>query len=108
MTVQVEAAGSNPTQVPTSYALNQNYPNPFNPSTEVSFALKADGNVRLSVYNVLGQQVRTLVDEWMPAGNHSVTWDGRSNDGSPAASGIYFYRIQANDFVDTRKMTLLK
>jgi hypothetical protein len=108
MTVQVEAAGSNPTQVPTSYALNQNYPNPFNPSTELSFALKADGHVRLSVYNVLGQQVNTLVDEWMPAGNHSVTWNGRSSDGSPAASGIYFYRIQANDFVDTRKMTLLK
>ncbi len=108
MTVNVTAAGSNPTQVPTSYALNQNYPNPFNPSTEISFALKADGQVRLSVYNVLGQQVRTLIDEYMPAGNHSITWDGRSSDGSPASSGIYFYRIQANDYVDTRKMTLLK
>jgi hypothetical protein len=108
MTIQVDAASSNPTQVPTSYALNQNYPNPFNPSTEISFALKADGNVRLSVFNVLGQQVRTLVDEYMVAGPHSITWDGRSDNGSPAASGIYFYRIQANDFVDTRKMTLLK
>jgi hypothetical protein len=108
MTIQVEAAGSNPTQVPTSYALNQNYPNPFNPSTEISFALSADSHVRLSVYNVLGQQVRTLIDEDMTAGNKSITWDGRSDNGSPAASGIYFYRIQANDFVDTRKMTLLK
>jgi len=108
MTIQVEAAGSSPTILPDRYSLNQNYPNPFNPSTEISFALKADGNVKLSVFNVLGQQVRTLVDEYMPAGNHTITWDGRSEDGSTAASGIYFYRIQANDFVDTRKMTLLK
>jgi hypothetical protein len=108
MTIQVEAAGSNPTQVPSSYTLNQNYPNPFNPSTEISFALSQAGHVRLSVYNVLGQQVRTLIDEDMSAGNKSITWDGRSDNGNPAASGIYFYRIQANDFVDTRKMTLLK
>jgi hypothetical protein len=108
MTIDVSAAGSNPSQVPTSYALNQNYPNPFNPSTEISFALSQAGHVRLSVYNVLGQQVRTLIDQDMEAGNKSITWDGRSDNGSPAASGIYFYRIQANDFVDTRKMTLLK
>jgi hypothetical protein len=108
MTIQVEAAGNNPSIVPDRYSLNQNYPNPFNPSTEISFALKADGNVRLTVFNVLGQQVRTLVDEYMPAGNHTVTWDGHSEDGGSAASGIYFYRIQANDYVDTKKMTLLK
>jgi len=108
MTIAVEAAGNNPSIVPDRYSLNQNYPNPFNPSTEVSFALKADGNVKLMVFNVLGQQVRTLVDEYMPAGNHTVTWDGHAEDGSTAASGIYFYRIQANDFVDTKKMTLLK
>jgi hypothetical protein len=108
MTIQVEAAGNAPSSVPTSYALNQNYPNPFNPSTEISFALKADGNVRLTVFNVLGQQVSTLINEFMPAGNHTITWDGRSNDGGSAASGIYFYRIQANDYVETRKMTLLK
>jgi hypothetical protein len=108
MNIDVTAASSNPTQVPASYALNQNYPNPFNPSTEISFSLKQSGQVRLSVYNVLGQQVRTLINQEMTEGPHSVTWDGRSDNGSPAASGIYFYRIQANDYVDTRKMTLLK
>lgn len=106
MTIQVEAASA--PFVPDRYSLNQNYPNPFNPTTEIAFALKADGNVRLTVFNVLGQQVSTLVDEFMPAGKHTVTWDGRSNDGRSAASGIYFYRIQANDFIETKKMTLLK
>lgn len=94
--------------VPTSYALNQNYPNPFNPSTEIAFALPQTGHVTLTVYNILGQSVKTLVDEEMSAGPHQVTWDGTANGGSVAASGIYFYRIQANDFTATKKMTLLK
>jgi hypothetical protein len=108
ITIEVQAAGNNPSIVPDRYSLSQNFPNPFNPSTGISFALKADAKVTLTVFNVLGQQVRTLVDEYMPAGNHTITWDGRVADGTTAASGIYFYRIQANDFVDTRKMTLLK
>ena len=102
--VQVAAKGF----VPTSYALNQNYPNPFNPSTEIAFALPQSGHVTLTVYNILGQAVKTLADEEMSAGPHQVTWDGSANGGSVAASGIYFYRLQANDFVATKKMTLLK
>ena len=94
--------------LPTTYALNQNYPNPFNPSTEIAFALPSAGRVTLTVYNVLGQAVKTLVDGDLEAGSHQVTWDGTSNGGSVAASGIYFYRIQASNFVATKKMTLLK
>jgi hypothetical protein len=103
----VEAAGSSQL-VPTSYALNQNYPNPFNPSTEISFDLPQASKVDLSIYNVLGQHVRNLVEDQMEAGQHTVTWDGRDNNGNTAASGIYFYRIKANEFTDIRKMTLLK
>lgn len=94
--------------VPTSYSLNQNYPNPFNPSTEIAFALPQAGHVSLTVYNVLGQSVRTLVDGDLEAGSHQVTWDGSDSRGSVTASGIYFYRIQTRDFVATKKMTLLK
>ncbi|GAB4323106.1 MAG: hypothetical protein Kow0074_15060 [Candidatus Zixiibacteriota bacterium] len=106
-TIQVEAAGSS-SAIPTQYSLNQNYPNPFNPSTEISFALPQAGRVDLSIYNVLGQHVRSLVNGHMEAGKHTVTWDGRDKNGNVAASGIYFYRIKADEFTDIRKMTLLK
>jgi hypothetical protein len=106
-TIQVDAAGAS-SSVPTQYTLNQNYPNPFNPSTEISFALPQPTDVNLSIYNVLGQHVRNLANGYMEAGKHSVTWDGRDENGNVAASGIYFYRIQADNFTDIRKMTLLK
>jgi hypothetical protein len=106
-TVQVEAAGAS-SAIPNQYSLNQNYPNPFNPSTEISFALPQASDVDLSIYNVLGQHVRNLVSGYMEPGKHSVTWDGRDNKGNVAASGIYFYRIKAEDFSDIKKMTLLK
>jgi hypothetical protein len=107
VTIQVNAAGASST-VPTQYTLNQNYPNPFNPSTEISFALPQAGHVDLSIYNVLGQHVRTLVSGFKEADRHTVTWDGRTDQGQTAASGIYFYRIKADGFTDVRKMTLLK
>jgi len=94
--------------VPASYTLNQNYPNPFNPSTEIAFALPSASHVTLTVYNILGQSVKTLVDGDLTEGSHQVTWDGTDNGGSIVSSGIYFYRIQANNFVATKKMTLLK
>ncbi len=103
--VQVSAAKGS---VPSSYSLNQNYPNPFNPSTEIAFALPQSGHVSLTVYNVLGQSVKTLIDGTLEAGTHQVTWDGTDSHGSVTASGIYFYRIQADNFVATKKMTLLK
>jgi hypothetical protein len=89
--------------LPTEYSLHQNYPNPFNPITEISFALPNAANVKLEIFNIMGQRVATLVDQHLEAGNHSVTWDG-----SRVASGIYFYRFDAGDFVESKKMVLLK
>jgi len=89
--------------LPNQFALSQNYPNPFNPTTEIAFDLAKNGHVSLTVFNVLGQQVTTLVDRDMEAGSHTVQWDA-----SGVSSGVYFYRIQAGDFNSTKKMMLLK
>jgi len=100
-------------QLPASYALLQNYPNPFNAGTVIRFNVpQGDGglvNVKLTIFNVLGQSVRTLVDDEQYApGSWERAWDGNGDNGNQVASGVYFYRIQAGTFADTRKMTLLK
>jgi len=97
-----------PTGLPTEFALDQNYPNPFNPATTITFALSTASQVTLDIYNVMGQRVRTLLDANMPAGYHQIVWDGRSGVGKAVASGVYFYRISAGDFIQCRKMLLLK
>lgn len=97
-----------PIAVPTMYFLEQNYPNPFNPSTVISFQLPEISQVRLMVYNLSGQHVRTLVDAQKPAGRHQVIWDGRNDSGDRLASGVYVYIIFAGDFRATLRMTLLK
>jgi hypothetical protein len=89
--------------LPEKFALHQNHPNPFNPATEISFDLPVAKHVLINIYNITGQKVTTLADGYFEAGSHSVTWDGTRN-----ASGVYFYRIQAGEFTETRKMTLLK
>ncbi len=89
--------------VPVSYALSQNTPNPFNPSTVISFQIPVAGNVRLSVYNVAGQEVARLVDRRLAAGSHSAVFNGGGR-----ASGVYFYRLQAEGFTQSRKMLLIK
>ena len=94
--------------LPTVAALHQNYPNPFNPSTEIRFELPTARDVQLRIYNQLGQTVRTLVDQRMKAGIHSMKWDGSSEAGQSVASGVYFYNIEAGDFTQIRKMTLVK
>ena len=94
--------------IPTAYALNANYPNPFNPTTNISFALPVDSRVSLKIYNVAGQLVRTLVNETMAAGIHTVTWDGANSNGEKVASGIYFYQLSAENYTQTRKMCLMK
>ena len=93
---------------PREFSLEQNYPNPFNPTTAINYALKERVHVTLSVYNLLGQEVATLVDAYQAVGAHSVVWDGRSKAGAAAQSGTYFYRIAAGDFVAVRPMILLK
>ena len=86
-----------------SFKLNQNYPNPFNPSTVISYQLPASGKVTLKVYDLLGQEVATLVNTTMSAGAHEVSFDA-----SRLASGMYIYRIQSGNFIQTRKMLLVK
>lgn len=88
---------------PVTYELHQNYPNPFNPSTVIDFGLPANSDVRLEVYNMLGQRVATLVNQQKPAGRHQVSFDA-----SLLGSGIYIYRITTGEFVQTRKMMLVK
>ncbi len=90
-------------EIPLTFSLVQNYPNPFNPTTEISFSLPSAADVKLEIYNIMGQRVTTLVNERLEAGEHIVQWDG-----SEAASGVYFYRLQTDDFVGTKKMILLK
>jgi len=94
--------------LPNEYSLAQNNPNPFNPSTKIQFELPRAGHIRLTVFNVLGQTVRTLCDEKLPGGKHSVIFDGKNNNGGKIASGIYFYRLEAGDFTQSKKMILLK
>ncbi len=94
--------------LPTTYELSQNIPNPFNPTTQISFALPQAGKVNLAIYNVLGQHVKNLVDDYMGAGYQTVTWDGTDFSGHQVASGVYFYRLTTGQFTDTRKMMLLK
>ena len=93
---------------PTDFGLEQNFPNPFNPETVIKFSLPDESPVTLKVYNILGQAVNTLIDGVLPAGNHSVIWNGKNEKGNDAVSGIYFYRIQARNFEATKKMTLLR
>jgi flagellar hook assembly protein FlgD len=94
--------------LPTNFSLSQNYPNPFNPSTTIDVALPRRAHITLIVYNILGQQVTTLLDETLPAGPHSVTWDGLDATGRQVASGLYLYRLVADDFSETKKMVFLK
>ena len=94
--------------LPQAPGLDQNFPNPFNPSTSIPLALPQRTQVRLAIFNVLGQKVRTLVDGAQQAGQYTVSWDARNDLGHSVASGLYFYRIEAGDFTQTRKMTLLR
>ena len=89
--------------VPESFSLSQNYPNPFNPSTTIKFAIPKSGNVTLAVYNSLGKEVETLVNEFMSAGTYEVSYDA-----SKLTSGIYFYKIITNGFAETKRMMLVK
>ena len=94
--------------LPDRFSLEQNMPNPFNPSTAIGYQLPEAGMVRLAIYNLLGQEVRVLVNETKQAGSFTATWDGADALGRRVASGIYLYRIQAGSFSATKRMLLLK
>ncbi len=93
---------------PGTFQLFQNYPNPFNPSTAISYQLPANSNVQLEIYNLLGQKVRTLVNQQQAAGNYTVRWDGRNDFGQHVSSGVYLYRLVTGQFSQVRKMVLLR
>jgi hypothetical protein len=95
-------------QRPTHFALRQNYPNPFNPTTVIQYALPKASFVKIEVYNVLGQRVRTLLEEPQELGYRTIQWDGKDDSGIEVSSGVYFYKIEAGNFVECRKMMLLK
>ncbi|RKY88000.1 hypothetical protein DRQ15_10385, partial [candidate division KSB1 bacterium] len=94
--------------VPQSFSLGQNYPNPFNATTEIRFGLPRVSRVIIKVYNLLGDEVRTLVNEEKDAGFYSVYWNGKDDMGREVASGIYIYVMKAGDFVESKKTLLLK
>ena len=94
--------------LPVKFTLYQNYPNPFNPVTRIDYNLPIASDVTLKVYNILGQEVKTLVDVREKAGHKTVYWDGKNNANKSVASGLYLYRLTAEDFTETKKMLLLK
>ena len=100
---EVAAAG-----IPSSYSLSDAYPNPFNPETTIEFNVPVDDFVKIDVFNTAGQLVASMVDDDLSAGSYKATWDATDKAGSQVSSGVYFYRMQAGDFTDTRSMTLLK
>ena len=96
------------TEVPKSYKLFQNYPNPFNPTTTISFELPTLSNVKLKIYNILGDEVKTLIAGKIQAGSYNIVWDGYDNLGHKVASGIYLYQLRAGMFNEVKRMLLIK
>ena len=93
---------------PVEFALKQNYPNPFNPNTKIEFSLAKSSDVKLVIYNLLGQEINSFTIKNMTKGLHHFNWNGTDNKGFDVASGIYIYRITAGEFVSTKKMALLR
>jgi len=105
---RLSTAGSNPQVLPTGYSLEQNYPNPFNPSTVIRYRVPVTSRAKIEVFNVLGASVAVIFNGLAAAGEHEIVWDGRDDAGMPTASGVYFYRLTADNYTETRKMMLLK
>ena len=105
----VDVLGIDEPLIPEVYALHQNYPNPFNPTTKIKYDLPENTHVTLVIYDIMGRQVHTLFsNHYQEAGYRYIVWNGLDQFGQPLASGMYFYRIQAGDFIKVRKMILLK
>ncbi len=98
----------NDDQIPGKYKLFQNYPNPFNPRTKIKFSLPAQRKVKLTIFNILGQKIKTVVDKELQPGTHKFDWDSRNSSGILVSSGIYIYRIETEDFVKSRKLVLIR
>ena len=106
--VAVVLSASEQATVPTIFALEQNYPNPFNPSTQIRYALPEASGVVITVYDMMGRKVRTLVQDTQSAGYHTALWNATNDLGQPVSAGMCIYTIQAGEFRQTKKMVLLK
>jgi hypothetical protein len=95
-------------EIPSEYRLEQNYPNPFNPSTIIEYYIPKAGNLKLEIYNSLGQLVNVLVEADQNKGKYQITWNGKDSQGNTLSSGVYFYRLKTNEYSYTNKMLLLK
>jgi flagellar hook assembly protein FlgD len=94
--------------IPTTFELNDNYPNPFNPSTTIHYGLPEDAQISLVIYDILGREVSTLVSEVQEAGWYDVRWYGLDESGRPMSAGIYLLRIQTQNFVEVKRMILVR
>ena len=95
--------------VPMKFALSDNYPNPFNPTTNISFSIPMQTDVRINIYNIMGQLVTNVTNEQLNAGTYSMQWNGTDQSGNMLPSGLYFYELEAgNEFRQIKKMTLVK
>jgi hypothetical protein len=104
----VTGISGNQNEVPSKFILGQNYPNPFNPSTIIKYSLPELTSVKLTIYNTLGKEIKSLVNTTQATGNYERQWDGRDNNGNTAASGVYFYTLQTDAFKETKRMLLVK
>ena len=95
-------------EMPNQYSLSQNYPNPFNPTTTIIYQLPKTSKVSLTIYNIIGQKIKALINEKQSAGKHTVTWDGLDQNGQHVSSGIYLFRLQTYDFIKTYKMLVVR
>ena len=95
-------------QIPADYSLSQNYPNPFNPETEIRFSIPEENEVSIVIYDIIGKEVNRIVHSFMKPGIHKVVWDGTSSTGAQVGSGIYFYRIDAGNYINQKKMMLIR
>jgi hypothetical protein len=99
---------NNDNELPISFSLNQNYPNPFNPTTNINYSIPSDNFVTLTVYNVMGEKIKTLSNGYATSGHKSVKWNAQNERGQEVSAGLYVYTIEAGDFRETKKMLLLK
>ena len=106
--ITIHALSIDELSLPTEYAIHQNYPNPFNPVTTLRYDLPENGLVNIIIYDMLGKNVKTLINQTQDAGYKSVIWDATNDYGKPVSAGIYLYQIQAGEYIQTKKMVLLK
>jgi hypothetical protein len=107
--IKFEDSSADPTVTPNVAFLKQNYPNPFNPTTNIAYNMQVPGNVILEIYNIKGQKVKTLIDEYKNAGNHIIAWNGNNDSNQSVASGVYFYKMKVDGKLSsTKKMILMK